>query len=208
MIAAVVLAAGLSRRMGTQKLLLPFAGRTVIAHIIDQLQSARMEAIHVVVGADGARVAAALAGRPVTLVPNPDPEGGGMLSSVRCGLASLPAECAAALIVLGDQPALTPETVVSVIQAFDSAAQRIIVPIHGGRRGHPLLIPRCFFSEIQTRFDDAGLRGLLQAHPNQIHELELSNTAVLSDMDTPADYQRELDRLEQECEKGGGPCLE
>lgn len=195
MIAAVVLAAGLSRRMGFQKLLLPFAGRTVIAHIVAQLQAAPLAAIHIVVGSEAARIAAALAGRPVTLIPNPDPEGGGMLGSVRCGLASLPPNISAALVAIGDQPALTAATVTQLLQAFDPDRPRILVPTHGGRRGHPLLIPAHLFHEIQIRYDDVGLRGLLQAHPASVLEIDFPNSAVLSDMDYPADYQRELNRL-------------
>ena len=85
MICAIVLAAGCSRRMGSQKLLLPFAGKTVIAHIVDEVRSSPVSEILVVLGKDNEAVTAALAGRTWIAVVNPEPEGD-MLSSVRCGL--------------------------------------------------------------------------------------------------------------------------
>src|SRR5262249_6598992 len=100
MIAAIVLAAGRSRRMGTQKLLLPWSGQTVIGHIVDQVLAAGLNQVCVVVGADREAVSQALGNRPVTLITNPDPDAE-MLSSVRCGIQSLPMECDAAMIVLG-----------------------------------------------------------------------------------------------------------
>ena len=105
MICAVVLAAGLSRRMGVQKLLLPFAGKTVIAHIVDQILASNIDDIYVVVGHESERVRRELSERNVTIVSNPDYESG-MLSSVRCGLAALPEECRAVLVALGDQPSI------------------------------------------------------------------------------------------------------
>ena len=131
MICALVLAGGESRRMSVQKLLLPFGGQTVIAHIADRLRESAVDEVFVVVGHDGALVAAAIAGlsvpvrvRPcssVTIVHNPDYRTG-MLSSVRAGLKALPRECAAVLVALGDQPA----------DGATSAGSR-----PGGRRSRP-----------------------------------------------------------------------
>src|SRR4029453_13829990 len=95
---AIILAAGRSRRMGTQKLLLPFAGKTLISHVVAQVAGAGISHIIVVVGLEGGG-AAALADQPVTLAANPDADGD-MLSSVRIGLRALPAECDAVLVVL------------------------------------------------------------------------------------------------------------
>ena len=192
MICAIVLAAGRSRRMGTQKLLLPFAGTTVIGHVVDELLAASVEEVHVVAGLRAGRIAAELAGRRVHLVTNPDPEAG-MLSSVRCGLRALPPECTAALVALGDQPSITSATVDDMVRAFAAADRGILVPVHSGRRGHPLMFAAAYRDEVLTRFDDVGLRGLLRAHPDDVLEWPANSPAVLSDMDRPADYQRELD---------------
>lgn len=194
MIGAVVLAAGESRRMGAQKLLLPFGGKTVIAHIVDRLLDGPISGVHVVVGRDAALIAMTLAPRPVMIVPNPDYQTG-MLSSVRAGLRALPNSCEAALIALGDQPALASAWIDQIVQAFHRFQPGILVPSFQGRRGHPILIARPFFPKILAHYDDVGLRGLLQAHPESILELDLPDPAILSDMDYPEDYRRELARL-------------
>jgi molybdenum cofactor cytidylyltransferase len=208
-ICAVILAAGQSRRMGAQKLLLPFDGRTVIGRIAGEILRSPVARTFVVVGADGARVAAALEtglvsrkggrsrGSPkgrLSFVTNPDPDGD-MLSSVRCGLRALPAGCEAVLVALGDQPSITAELVARIVHAFHASGHGIIVPVYGGKRGHPLLFSARYSREVLTRYDDLGLRGLLHAHPEDVFELPADSASVLSDMDYPQDYLRELGRL-------------
>ena len=189
---AIVVAAGRSRRMGTQKLLLPFGGATVVAHIVDQILRSVIDRVLVVVGADGSRIEAALAGRPVSFVTNPDPEGD-MLSSVRCGLAELPRRCEAILVALGDQPTITAELTDAMVRAFEEAAHGILVPVHRGERGHPILFASRFRDEILTRYDGVGLRGLARAHPDDVAELDVPTDAVLRDMDNLDDYRRALE---------------
>jgi molybdenum cofactor cytidylyltransferase len=150
----------------------------------------RVDEVYVVVGHQAERVEAALSGRSVSIVVNPD-YAQGMLSSVRCGLQALPAECEAILVALGDQPAVTAELVDTMVEAFRTGRHRIVVPVHGGRRGHPLLFSADYRPEILTQYDDQGLRGLLRAHANDIFALPVSTAAVLSDIDYPEDYQRE-----------------
>jgi molybdenum cofactor cytidylyltransferase len=150
MICAIVLAAGQSRRMGTQKLLLPFAGSTVIAVIVDQLLASQVDERLVVVGRDREALAAALTGRPVQFVVNPADESE-MLDSLRCGLRALPDDCEAVLVVLGDQPGLTSALVDGMLSAFHTDGPGLIVASHEGRRGHPLLVPAACFDEVLTR---------------------------------------------------------
>jgi molybdenum cofactor cytidylyltransferase len=194
MICAIVLAAGCSRRMGAQKLLLPFAGTTVIAHIVDEVLCSPVGQVLVVLRQDDDGVAAALTGRNWKAVVNPDPDGD-MLSSVRCGLRALPPRCAAVLAVLGDQPAITSGLIGEMTRAFEACSRGIVVPVHAGRRGHPLLFSSRYCEEILTGHEHSGLRGLLQAHPADVFELDVSTPSALSDMDQPADYLRELKRL-------------
>jgi molybdenum cofactor cytidylyltransferase len=202
MIHAILLAAGQSRRMGTQKLLLPFAGGTVIGHIAAQIASGGVDGIVAIVRPGSTAVAEALAGLRVRMVTNPEPDGD-MLSSVRCGLWAVPEECDGVFVALGDQPAITAELIGRMIAAFHAAPPvaapapgRIVVPAYDGKRGHPILFSVCYRQEILAGFDGAGLRGLLAAHPAEVIDLPAPGPAVLSDMDCPEDYRRELARLE------------
>jgi molybdenum cofactor cytidylyltransferase len=193
MIAAIVLAAGRSRRMGTQKLLLPWGDRPLIAHVVDQLLLSPVDRVLVVTGQDNQRIAQALAGRDVDLIINPDPASE-MLDSVRCGLRAAPAQATAALVTLGDQPEITPELVARVVRAWHTSRRGIVVPTYQGRRGHPLLVSMDYARLILSAFDDCGLRGLLAAHPDDIQEADFPNAGVLEDIDGPEDYRRALGR--------------
>jgi molybdenum cofactor cytidylyltransferase len=195
MICAIVLAAGESRRMGAQKLLLPFGGDTVIVHIVDQLLRSALNEIIVVVGHEANRIAAELSNRRVSIVTNPDYKTG-MLSSVRCGLRALPPQCEAVMVTLGDQPAITSRLVDEMIRCFAATDKKIIVPVYGGRRGHPILFSARYRDETLTRYDGKGLRGLLHSHPDDVLEMSVTDSAVLSDMDYPEDYRRELASLD------------
>jgi molybdenum cofactor cytidylyltransferase len=192
MIFAVVPAAGQSRRMGTSKQLLPFGSTTVLGHVVDQLLQSRLDGVCVVVGHEAEQVSRAVSRERVRIVRNPDYVQGEMLSSIRCGLRALPAGCSAALIALGDQPTITTELVDQMVLAFSTAGPGILVPVHDGKRGHPVLIAASYFNEVLTRYDDVGLRGLLAAHPEDVVELPVSSSKVLFDMDKPEDYRRLL----------------
>jgi len=198
MICAIVLAAGRSERMGAQKLLLPLRGQSVITRIVDELIGIPLQRIIVVVGRDAEPIQQALVGRVVTFVANPDPVGD-MLSSVRCGLRALPKSCPAVLVALGDQPGVTSKLVGELIRAFreptpdvETPGKQIVVPVHAGRRGHPLLFATRFRDELMTCYDGVGLHGLLAAHPDEVLEVEVSTATELEDMDTPEDYQQQL----------------
>lgn len=195
MICAIVLAAGYSSRMGTQKLLLPFGEKTVISHIVDQVLSSSVEKVYVVTGHQAEQVTGELSGKPITIVNNPEYESG-MLSSVRAGLRDTPQECKAVLVALGDQPSITTELIDQMIQSFSSTEKKIIVPLHKGKHGHPILFSNTYRDEILTDYDDVGLRGILQTHNDDIFEMNVSSHAVLSDIDNPSDYQRELKEYE------------
>ncbi len=189
----MVLAAGRSRRMGAQKLLLPLGDRPAIARIVDEVLSGPVDRVFVIVGPDGDRITEALAGRRVEFVTNPDPEAE-MLSSVRCGLRAMPEDCEAVLVVLGDQPGVTADVIASLVQAFHASGRGIATPTHNGRRGHPLMFAMRYRDEILNNYEDIGLRGLLHAHPEDVCEVEFPAPNVIDDMDLPEDYERETKR--------------
>jgi molybdenum cofactor cytidylyltransferase len=175
--------------MGTQKLLLPWGETCIIGHIVNQLLQSVLDGVVLVTGHDQSSVTEELTGLPVTLAHNPD-YASGMLSSVRCAIRSLPEHCQAALLALGDQPMIDAGLIDRMIRAFNATAKQILVPLCNGRRGHPLLFSSCYFNEILTQFDDTGLRGLLQAHPQDILELAVKTPSVLGDIDHPEDYEQ------------------
>jgi len=187
MIWAVVLAAGESRRMGTQKLLLPFGGTTVVAAVVRTAQASRAGGTLVVLGADRDAVRLELEPRGVEFALNRDfPLG--MLSSVQAGFKALPAGAEAAVVMLGDQPFLPSRVVDTVIKAYEEGGKGIVIPVFQGRRGHPVLIDLKYRDEVLALDPAEGLRRLLRAHPDDILEVEAGDANILRDLDTPEDY--------------------
>ena len=189
MISALILAAGQSRRMGVPKLLLPLGVHPLIARVADAVLASSVHETCVVVGPDSAGIRQALAVRAVRFVVNPHPDEG-MLSSVRCGLRAVSPATKAVLVVLGDQPGLTTAIINRLFEVSRVGGKGLVLPTHGGQRGHPLLLDLRYREEILHGYDQTGLRGLLQAHPDAVTEVEMPSPAVLEDMDTPEDYQR------------------
>jgi molybdenum cofactor cytidylyltransferase len=189
MIVALLLAAGRSRRMGRPKLVLPLGGQPAIARIVDELARSCVDEVCLVTGPDRDLLERAMEGRRVHWVTNPDPESE-MLESVRCGVRALPDHATCALVMLGDQPGVTSELINALITAHLQTRRSLVLPVHAGRRGHPLLIATCHREEILTRHDNVGLRGLLQQHAGEILEVPVDSPWLLEDMDEPADYNR------------------
>jgi len=187
MIWAVVLAAGESRRMGTQKLLLPFGDTTVVTAVVRAARASRAGRTLVVLGADRVAVRLELEPRGVEFAVNEDYQLG-MLSSVQAGLRALPANADAAVIMLGDQPFLPSRVVDAVIGAYEAGGQGIVVPTFQGRRGHPVLIDLRYRDEVLAIDPADGLRRLMRAHPGDILEVESGDANILRDLDTPEDY--------------------
>jgi molybdenum cofactor cytidylyltransferase len=184
-VAALVLAAGLSRRMGRNKLLLPIEGKPLVVRVVDALLQSMVSDIVVVTGHQAAEVEAALSSRHVRFVANPDfTEGLG--TSVARGIAALPADIDGALVALGDMPRLTPSDIDRLIAAFNPVEGRAIcVPTHGGRRGNPVLWARDYFPEMQRLGGDTGAKALIDRHADQLCEVAMPSDSVLLDIDTP-----------------------
>jgi molybdenum cofactor cytidylyltransferase len=137
-----------------------------------------------VTGHMAAEVAAALAGLDVTLVANPD-YATGLASSLKAGIRAVPAECDGAVILLGDMPGITTEQVDRLAGAFTEAPDAIVVPVHEGHHGNPVLWPRRLFSELLQLEGDAGAKRLIAAHREDVREVELATAGIFVDIDTP-----------------------
>lgn len=192
-VAAILLAAGRSRRMGCCKQLLPLGEGTVIGRCLETLIKGAFGEVVVVVPEERSAVAEAARAYPVRMVVNPEPDGD-MASSVRCGRDALPAEFSGVIVSLCDYPLVSAATVARLIEEHVDSPGSIIIPCHGGRRGHPLLFPRATLNELT---DGLILRDLVQLIPKRIRCLDVDDPGVLIDMDTPEDYQRICGMLPQ-----------
>ena len=190
-IAAIVLAAGRSTRMGAEtKLLADLAGKPLVRHVVEAALASRARPVLVVTGHQAASIVAALAGLEVTVVDNPD-YAVGLSSSLKAGIAAVPGGCAGALILLGDMPQITGAHLDRLIAAFAAEeGAATIVPTYEGQRGNPVLWPRAYFAEMLQLDGDAGARRLLTAHADRVREIDLDTDAILADVDTPAALAR------------------
>ncbi|MBN2306303.1 MAG: putative selenium-dependent hydroxylase accessory protein YqeC [Anaerolineae bacterium] len=188
-VAAVVLAAGTSSRMGQSKALLPWDGRTVIEAIVNRLVTARVSEIVVVTGHRADRVSAVLHKQPVRTCYNPDFAQGEMLSSLQAGLRALPDSTAACLVVMGDQPMLDGRVVTRVMTAYAGGQGDIVIPTHRKQRGHPVLIDRRFWPELLA-LEHGAPRDVIQQYPDQTGLVEVDTDTILRDIDTPEEYRR------------------
>ena len=185
---AIVLAAGLSTRMGANKLLLPWQdGSPIVAHVTRQFLAAGIETI-VVTGRDSHQVRAVLAGLSVRCIHNPDFATGGMLSSVQAGLRALPDFLAAAFIQPADMPGISLAVIEQLAREY--AAGWSVAPCHDGRRGHPLLLDRSRWAAMLALAAPAMPREALDK--SRLRLVPVDEPGVLVDVDTPEAYERAL----------------
>lgn len=170
--------------------MLPFGERAVIEHILSVLRECPVDEVLVVTGYEREALERRLSGWPARAVFNPRYTTGEMLSSVQAGLRSTQAE--AALMVLGDQPALERAVVEQVVAAYEHGHRGVVIPSYHMRRGHPMLIGREHWPAILALREGQTLRDFFREAGGAIHHVEVSTASVLRDMDTPAEYQREL----------------
>ena len=185
-VAAIVLAAGQSTRMAPYHKLLVAdrGGKTMIARTVDNVLASGARPILVVVGHRADDIKAALGGRPVTYVSAAD-YASGLSASLKAGITAVPPEATGALVCLGDMPLVTGRMIDRVIAGFDSDEGRgIVVPVHQGKIGNPILWDRRFFPDILALSGDSGARKLLDSHAEAVAEIDLGDDAVLRDFDT------------------------
>jgi molybdenum cofactor cytidylyltransferase len=187
--AAIILAAGSASRMGRLKQLLDWGGRPLVRVVAEHALAARLDRVLVVVGAAGDAVTAALVGLPVDIVENPA-YGEGQSTSLRAGVIALGPEVGAALVLLGDQPFVTPAIVEQLVGAWRVSDAAIVAPLYRGQRGNPVLFARAVFAELMAIQGDQGARAILAADPARVRTVLFDDDLPLADIDTPEDYER------------------
>ncbi len=188
--AAVVLAAGLSQRMGRPKMVLPWGSTTVIGQVVETVQSAGIPNIYVITGGERQQIEQALLGKDIHAVYNPDYLNGEMLVSFQAGLRALPDWVETVLVVLGDQPQIQASTIESVLMKSEVESEKIIVPSYHFQRGHPWLLPRKWWDEVLTLAPPSTLKDFLNHHASQILYVNVETPSILMDLDTPEDFQQ------------------
>ena len=183
--AAIILAAGSSTRMGSNKLCEKLNGKALVRHVADAALSSSAAPVIIVTGHECERVEAELAGLDIKLVFNPA-FASGMASSLKCGIAALPAAAEAAVVLLGDMPLVSSSIIDRLIETFmQYPAMSAVVPMFGDVWGNPVLIGRSLFPEVAVLTGDRGARKLLEVHRDGVIELAVADDAVLTDVDTP-----------------------
>jgi molybdenum cofactor cytidylyltransferase len=189
MIWAVILAAGESRRMGQPKQLLPCGRSTVIETVIENVLRSAVDHTLVVLGASSRKIRPLVSKFPVHFTRNPLYRAG-MLSSVKWGIRHLPPDARAALVFLGDQPWITPDTVDRVISAYRKKGKGLVLPVYDGGGGHPLLLDMKYRQAISVLDSRVGLKEIVALYPADVLRVSVPCPDILEDLDTPGDYRR------------------
>ncbi|MFP6748894.1 MAG: molybdopterin-binding/glycosyltransferase family 2 protein [Alphaproteobacteria bacterium] len=185
-IAALILAAGQSRRMGAiNKLLAKIGGKAMLVRVVEAAQASQAEHIAAVTGHEAERVAAALADYDVPAIHNPA-FADGLSTSLQRGVGALPGDIDGVIVLLGDMPRIAPDHLDRLIAAFNPLEGRAIcVPTYQGKRGNPVLFGAQFFAEIAEVGGDSGAKHLIGEHEDILVEVPMEDDGIFLDIDTP-----------------------
>ena len=185
-VAAVILAAGRSTRMGgPNKLLAELNGKKLVRIVAEQALASKASSVIVVTGHQSLEVEAALKGLKVEFARNPD-FAEGLATSVKAGIGAVPETADGAVVCLGDMPLIDSKLIDRLVDAFaPDRGSLIVVPVAGGRRGNPVLWSRRFFPELMTLDGDIGARHLIAQHAEAVAEVEVEGKSAFLDIDTP-----------------------
>jgi len=190
--AAVILAAGLSSRMESPKVILPMGGETVIEKVIGLFRRAAISEVLVVLGHEAERVSPYLKkNRGIRWVINEDYRSG-MFSSIQKGAASIDGKCRGFFVIPADMPLVKTETLTMLMAAFQDDRECVIRPCHKKRRGHPPLISASLITAILDFNGAGGLRAFFARAENLIIDIECDDPGIFIDVDTPEDYRKAL----------------
>jgi molybdenum cofactor cytidylyltransferase len=193
MIAAVVLSAGESSRMGQPKALLRIDGHTFIEHIVGALRDGGIGRIVVVLGFHADDLRGRISHLPVEILVNPDYQCG-QLSSLQVAVRHLQGseDCDGMMVHLVDHPYIDPKLVRLMAKRFDGAKFAIVVPRHQGKRGHPVIFSRALFDELLRAPLEQGAKAVVNAHRQDTLEIDTDDVGITLDIDTPELYRRHV----------------
>jgi molybdenum cofactor cytidylyltransferase len=187
-VSVLILAAGKGERVGLQKLLLPWKGKTIIEEVIETFLRTKVNEIIVVLGRDHEILRNILSPYPVKVVYNSN-YATGKASSIKRGLQAIDVRAEGIMIAMGDMPLIEPQLVDRMIDVF-LEKRKIVVPVWEGKKGHPVLFPRAFQAELMKITGDEGGKGILQEFRSSVFELVTDSPTILMDVDTFEDYER------------------
>ena len=177
--------------MHLPKQLLPFRRKNLLQHTIDEATASKADSVCVVLGAHAKQIQKSIRMEKAQPVVNPDWIGG-MSTSIRTGIAALPASCDAAIISLSDQPMISSAVFDGLINMFRSSGKSIVACRYAGETGVPVLFAKRFFPELSSLEGDSGAKKIVQSHHDQAAFIEFPDGDV--DLDTPDDYKDFIER--------------
>jgi molybdenum cofactor cytidylyltransferase len=188
-VSAILLGAGESKRMGADKLSLPWGKKTVLKQCLDVLLRSNVKEVVLVLSDQTKRMEGQFRVKRVKVIMNPRYREG-MSTSIRRGIRATDPGAQGLLIALGDQPLLKTRTIDALIRAFAQSKGSIVLPSYRGRRGHPVLFDRCHERELLSLRGDVGGKSIVERHAGNVLEVPTESAAVLMDIDTWKDYQK------------------
>ncbi|MEM0084155.1 MAG: nucleotidyltransferase family protein [Candidatus Methanomethylicia archaeon] len=195
MIAAIILAAGHSKRFGRNKLLEPINGKPMIKWTIETALKSNVGKVVIVLGFEAERIYEVIKDLPCEKIVNPKYELG-MSTSVKCGVEKVMDKNEAVLIIPGDCPFIDENTIKNIIDRYRETKAPIIIATYQGRRGHPILISKELYQEVMNISEEKmGLKEVVRKHEGEIVHVETDNMGVIIDIDTPEDLEKAIEKL-------------
>jgi molybdenum cofactor cytidylyltransferase len=188
-VSAILLGAGESKRMGVDKLSLPYGRKMVLEHCLEVLLRSKVREVIVVLGGGVKKVSHPLRGRMTKVVMNPHYKRG-MSSSIQRGVQAVDPESQGVLIALGDQPLLKTRTIDALIRSFAKEDKGIVVPCFRGRRGHPVIFHKRYREDLLKLKGDVGGREIVERYPEDVLVVHVKSEGIVKDIDTWKDYKK------------------
>jgi molybdenum cofactor cytidylyltransferase len=194
MLAAVILSGGSSQRMGSPKALQPYQGRPFLEHLLNVTKHPKISVRRIVLGVHAEPIAKAIPLATEEIVINPEWKKG-QLSSIHVALRSLPPDTDGILLCLIDHPLISAELVSELIQKFYATRAPIVLPVHEGRRGHPVIFSASVYDELLRAPLDLGARSIVWAHAAEVCEVLTAEEGCILNLNDPETLQRATGRL-------------